>query len=225
MDTYALPRFGPGAWLQLLEMLYTRASGRELRVLRHGKPNPPAYTCAAHKLARQLGAGARALQHIYAIGCGQRGSCVVYGFCALCFWFRPTGRRRARAAAHLRHCVPRFVQIGAIRRRWQPGDILQQLATACRACVLLSAVLGAAVQGQPGQRRARGQRGGRALVQRARAHRGVPRYWQRRRCARVSWLKCAALHGARLLGFAGAAGGHPRIYLCNVLAKLSQPRQ
>ena len=70
MDTYALPRFGPGAWLQLLEMLYARASGRELRVLRHGKPNPPAYTCAAHKLARQLGAGARALQHIYAIGCG-----------------------------------------------------------------------------------------------------------------------------------------------------------
>ncbi|KAK9833554.1 hypothetical protein WJX81_005671 [Elliptochloris bilobata] len=71
MDAYALPRFGPGAFLQLLEMLYARASGRELEVLRHGKPNPPAYACAAHKLARQLCAGAGApqqLQHIYAIG-------------------------------------------------------------------------------------------------------------------------------------------------------------
>ncbi len=69
MDAYSLPRFGPGAFLQLLELLYHRASGRELEVRRHGKPNAPAYVCAAHKLARQLGLPDAALQHIYAIGC------------------------------------------------------------------------------------------------------------------------------------------------------------
>ena len=69
MDAYSLPRFGPGAFLQLLELLYHRASGRKLEVRRHGKPNAPAYVCAAHKLARQLGRPDAALQHIYAIGC------------------------------------------------------------------------------------------------------------------------------------------------------------
>ena len=70
MDAYSLPRFGPGAFLLLLQTLFARATGgRELEVLRHGKPNPPAYVCAAHKLQRQLGQPGAALRHIYAVGC------------------------------------------------------------------------------------------------------------------------------------------------------------
>jgi len=70
MDAYSLPRFGPGAFLLLLQTLFARATGgRELQVLRHGKPNPPAYVCAAHKLQRQLGRPGAALRHIYAVGC------------------------------------------------------------------------------------------------------------------------------------------------------------
>lgn len=132
MDTYALPRFGPGAWLQLLEMLYARASGRELRVLRHGKPNPPAYTCAAHKLARQLGPGARPLQHIYAIGCGPRMPCVAYGFTRSGCGLGHLGAR-ARARALQRICATVCTTLSRqapMNCRLQPG---KGAATACHS--------------------------------------------------------------------------------------------
>ncbi|KAK9823437.1 hypothetical protein WJX72_002729 [[Myrmecia] bisecta] len=71
-------RFGPGAFMQLLEHLFSEVTdGRRIEIIRHGKPNKPAYAVAAKKLQHQLDSLAAALpsdgsapqlQHIYAIG-------------------------------------------------------------------------------------------------------------------------------------------------------------
>ncbi|KAK9816340.1 hypothetical protein WJX74_004088 [Apatococcus lobatus] len=49
------PRLGPGAFLQLLQDLFLKTTGRQLRCRLHGKPNKPTYVIAEQKLGQQLG--------------------------------------------------------------------------------------------------------------------------------------------------------------------------
>eukprot|EP00891_Asterochloris_glomerata_P004853 jgi/Astpho2/4853/fgenesh1_pg.00069_%23_10_t len=70
-------RFGPGAFIKLLELLFTESTGRQLEIIKHGKPNKPAYGIATKKLQAQLDelakqsgreAASHTLKHIYAFG-------------------------------------------------------------------------------------------------------------------------------------------------------------
>lgn len=71
-------RFGPGAFIQLLDVLFHESTGRHIEIIRHGKPNKPAYGIAAKKLQAQLDALAKELpggeqkshklKHVYAVG-------------------------------------------------------------------------------------------------------------------------------------------------------------
>ncbi|KAL3149471.1 hypothetical protein ABBQ32_002255 [Trebouxia sp. C0010 RCD-2024] len=71
-------RFGPGAFIHLLDVLFHETTGRHIEIIRHGKPNKPAYDIAAKKLQAQLDVLAKKtpgsenkshkLKHVYAVG-------------------------------------------------------------------------------------------------------------------------------------------------------------
>lgn len=77
-EIFHTARFGPGAFIKLLEVLFTETTGRHLEVIRHGKPNKPAYNIATQKLQAQIDelaaqsanglSAPHKLQHIYAVG-------------------------------------------------------------------------------------------------------------------------------------------------------------
>lgn len=50
---FAIPRFGPGAFMKCLQQLFYESTGRSLTVHKFGKPYRPAYITAEHKLALQ----------------------------------------------------------------------------------------------------------------------------------------------------------------------------
>ena len=64
---FKLPRLGPGAFMQCLEMLYKQTTGRDLRVKRFGKPFPAAYTTTERRLAAQTASGS-VPETIYVVG-------------------------------------------------------------------------------------------------------------------------------------------------------------
>ncbi|GMH39694.1 hypothetical protein BSKO_07592 [Bryopsis sp. KO-2023] len=54
VNHHPLPRFGPGAFIDLLGLLFSKSTGgRSLEIIKHGKPHRPTYNSALRKLLSQ----------------------------------------------------------------------------------------------------------------------------------------------------------------------------